>query len=211
MRNSRSVCALPLACLIVSASTAVLPAAAQSVSYEVSTPQLTELKVLTAKAMRLYRNGKIKAAVGAFESAAAKARQHFGPEHQRFAQSLNNLALIYDVFGALERSEETYRQAITIVEAQNGAQPMQLANLQNNLAAVVLQQCRVADAHALYKRALALSDKTHGPYSVDTTMVRENVSRLDRYLGTPTPTRTPVSVAGDGATDISKLLQRCMS
>ena len=189
----------------------VLPAAAQSVSYEVSTPQLTELKVLTAKAMRLYRNGEIKAAVGAFESAAAKARQHFGAEHQKFAQSLNNLALIYDVFGALERSEKTYRQAITIVQAQTDAQPMQLVNLQNNLAAVVLQQCRVADAHALYKRALALSEKTAGPDNIDTSMVRENVARLDRYLGTPATTRTPVSFAGNGANDISRLLQRCMS
>ena len=204
MRNLRSLCGLSLACLIVSASSA-LPVAAQTGLDEPHSPQLIEVHKLTEKAMRHYRSGDIEAAVGTFEIASAKTREHFGTDHLKFAKSLNNLALVYDISGNLERSEELYRQALAIVRRKGATDPKQLADLHNNLAAVVLQQCRVADARALYRRALSLSEATLGPHHADTAVVRSNVERLDRYLGAPSR-----ATAGEAAS-VGQLLQRCVS
>lgn len=170
-----------------------------------------EIQALTDQATRHYHDGDLKAAIDAFEAVVAKARQHFGTKHLKFAQSLNNLALTYDTAGELERSEHLYRQAIAIVQpqTQNRAQTIHLADLQNNLAAVVLQQCRFADARTLFKRALAMSEETRGHHHDDTEMVRRNVARLDRYLEAPSP--TPANDIGDDATAIGKILQRCVS
>ncbi len=211
MRRLRSLCGPSLACLVVAASTALSPAAANSVSYEAHTPQLMKIQALTDRAMRHYRGGDIKAAVDAFEAVVATARQHFGTKHLKFTQALNNLALIYDAAGEPERSEHLYRQAIAIVQpqAQTDAQSIHLADLQNNLAAVVLQQCRFADARTLYKRALVLSEETRGPSHNDTAMVRRNVARLDRYLGAPS--LTMADGTGDEAAAIGQILQRCVS
>ena len=203
MRKLRSLCGPSLACLIVSASFA-LPGAAQTTSYKPHSPQLIEVQKLTEQAMRHYHSGDIKAAIGTFEVAAAKTRRHFGADHLKFAKSLNNLALVYDISGNLERSEELYRQALAIVRRNGITDSKQLAELNNNLAAVVLQQCRVADARALYRRALRLSEATLGPEHADTTVMRSNVERLDRYLGAPSQ-----ATAGDAAS-VGQMLRRCV-
>ncbi len=195
------------ACLLACAIALPCAASAQSVSYGVPSPALAELEKQTARAMRLYRAGETEASVQAFEAASAIAERDFGASNLKFIQSLNNLALIYDLSGQLVRAEKVYRQAIEIVESKTRAQPVQLANLRNNLAAVVLQQCRIGDAQALYKQALALSEKSLGPNHVDTRMTRANVKRLDRYLGAT----TSVSVATDDTANVGQMLQRCIS
>ncbi|MGI9477671.1 MAG: tetratricopeptide repeat protein [Hyphomicrobiaceae bacterium] len=211
MRYLNSHAAQWLAGLLACAAlicTLALPGAAtaQSARYEVPSAPLAEVETLTARAMRLYRSGDTHAAVRAFEAASATAEKHFGGKDPKFVQSLNNLALIYDLSGALDRAEMVYLRAIAIVEGQRAAALAQLANLRNNLAAVVLQQCRVGDARALYKQAVDLSEKSLGGQHFDTRMMRKNVSQLDRYLGA-----TAAVHDTDGDTDgVGKMLQRCV-
>lgn len=213
MRILCSVRELSLAVILATAGVAAVPAltSAKSVTYGIEAPKLDELRRLSDIAMQFYRAGQIQDAVGAFEAVARKAQEHFGAEHLHYASALNNLALLYDAAGELDRSETTYRQAIRIVEAKSDKPAKQLAYLQNNLAAVVLQKCRIADAHALYKRALVLSEQSFGPQNIDTRMVRDNVDRLDRYLGKTPQRETTFSLTGGETSDIGQLLQRCMS
>ena len=216
MRNMRYPFELLLTVLILSTSIAVaLPSVtrAQTVSYETRPQGLQEVEHLTNKAMRLFKSGNKNAALIAFQSATTKARLHLGPTDYRYIQSLNNLALAHEASGSLNRSEQIYRQAIAIAEAKPKLHAVQLSNLHNNLAAVLLQQCRIADAHTLYRRALALSEKSLGAQHADTIMVRDNVERLDRYVGSPRTTTTAVvqTKLGSSSDGIGSLLQRCIS
>jgi tetratricopeptide (TPR) repeat protein len=217
LRNLRYPFELLLTVLFLSTSIVViLPAAsrAQTVSYETRPQGLEEVERLTTTAMRLIKSGNQKAALIAFQSAATKARLHLGPTDYRYIQSLNNLALAYETSGSLNRSERIYRQAIAIAEAQPKLHAGQLPSLHNNLAAVLLQQCRITDARALYQRALVLSEKSLGAQHTDTIMVRYNVERLDRYLSAPQPTRASIvqtNLGSRSSDGIGSLLQRCVS
>ena len=205
MRYSGRVFPLVL-CLTATFFAGAASASAQSVTYGVHSPQLSEIENLTARAMQLHRRGNAKAAVPVFKKAADKARRHFGASHPKFARTLNNLAIAYDLTGALDRAEKSYRQAIAIVAAHQDARQQQLANLENNLATVVLQQCRIADAQHLYRQALVRAQAALGAGHADTVMMRRNVERLDRYLGAPQPASTD-----DLSGDFNKLLRRCLS
>lgn len=215
MRILRSPLGPILAAMCVLMSPIVLSttASAQPVSYETRPEGLQQVEVLTAKAMRLFKSGDTDSALAAFQSAEKKARLHLGTKDRRYVKSLSNLALIYELTGSLTRSEEIYRKAILLTKANLAAIDPQLASLQNNLAAVVLQQCRVTDAHKLYRHALNLSVKSLGSNHRDTAMIRDNVEQLDRYLGAPQASRSDVvnAALGSGSSNISSLLQRCLS
>ena len=173
---------------------------------------LASLRADTAEAMRLHQSGDHKAAIQAFEKIAATVKARLGASTAIAAQALNNLALAYDVSGALTDAARTYREALDIVEQAAPRHSVQRAEISNNLAAVILQQCRLDDAQKLYRQALVLSETALGAHHQDTLMVRSNVERLDRYLGvaeTGSPRAgTPQHAMAD---TISPLLSRCTS
>ncbi len=164
---------------------------------------LGQLQALTRQAQWEYRAGNLKAVLVVSRRALDGARLQFGENHIHTAQALNNLTLFQDLGGTLAEAAGNYRKAIAIVEANADDKRTFLADLKNNLAAVVLQQCRLAEARGLYADALSLTEARYGSYHHETELIRANVERLDRF------------VAGQAskaqAAALGQLLKYCMS
>lgn len=169
----------------------------------------------TLQAMALHRSGRTKAAIDAFESIAEKSEAAFGPKSLKLARALNNLAIVYDMSGQMDRAEQTYRRALLLVTEHHAGETAQLAELNNNLAAVILQQCRIDAAYKLYRHALQLSEQSLGATHRDSIMVRQNVERLGRYLnGTGSISEPGLAhkvTERTSSNPVQGLLQRCLS
>jgi len=189
---------LPCVRLGVCLGLMALPVAASGQS-----ANLRHLQSLTSEARAAYRSGDLANALALSRRIAEAAGQHFGEDDLRTAQALNNLALFQDLAGALEAAGRNYRKAIAILDALPERHPPLLADLKNNLAAVVLQQCRMREARGLYADALKLTEAQFRAYHPETAHVRANVERLDRFA------------AGEAskaqASQIGQLFRLCMS
>jgi len=176
-------------------------------------PQLHELQMLSARAAYAYRSGRLKTALSLSTVVAEGTRLRFGDNHLKYAQALNNLALFQDLAGALPEAEQNYRRAIHIVQALGGSHLEQLAELKNNLAAVVLQNCHLKEARQLYIESLKLTTSVYGASHSDVYMVRANLNELDRYM-TASATATFVAPATKPVahtTGLALMLRSCVS
>lgn len=75
---------------------------------------------LSAQAGQLYKAAKYAEAIFLLEKVLAIVEKVFGPEDAATAQSLNNLALLYDHTGAYAQPEPLYQQALAIREQVSG-------------------------------------------------------------------------------------------
>lgn len=162
-----------------------------------------DLQSLTLEAREAYRSGNLIGALTLSQRIAAVTGRQFGETHIRYAQALNNVALFQDLNGALAEASTNYRRAIGIVQAQVERHDALLADLKNNLAAVVLQQCRMGEARGLYADALKLAEANFGSYHPETELVRANVDRLDRFAAG--------RASRAQAAEFGQLLKSCMS
>ena len=70
---------------------------------------LAELNQLVA---RLYQQGKYKVALQIAHYAVLQTKETCGKDHPEYAESLNNLALLYDSLGEYDKAEPLYIEAI---------------------------------------------------------------------------------------------------
>lgn len=162
-----------------------------------------QLQSLTAAAQTAYNSGDLAGALRLANRVADEAGRRFGANDLRTAQALNNLALFQDLSGALDAAGANYRRAISILDALPERHAPLLADLKNNLAAVVLQQCRMAEARGLYADALKLTEARFGSYHPETDIVRANVERLDRFAAG--------KASAKQAAELGQLFRLCMS
>ena len=158
---------------------------------------------LTLQARNAYRSGDLVGALAISQRITDETARQYGAAHLRHAQALNNLALFQDLNGALGEAATNYQRAIAIVEAMAEQHRPLLADLKNNLAAVVLQQCRLAEARGLYADALSLTEARYGSYHRETELIRANVERLDRFVAG--------RASSAQAAAFGQLLKYCMS
>jgi tetratricopeptide (TPR) repeat protein len=72
---------------------------------------LAELNLLV---IRLYQQGKYKEALRIAHQSAHLTKDTFGGDYPDYAESLNNLALMYDSLGVYEKAEPLYLQVLQI-------------------------------------------------------------------------------------------------
>jgi tetratricopeptide (TPR) repeat protein len=100
------------------------------------------------------------------------------PDYFLVAQSLNNLAAVYDHQGHYAEAESLCKSALGIFEKALGPDNFEVANLLNNLAAVYDHQGRYAEAEPLYKRSLAMREKAIGLDNVSVAQLLNNLAVL---------------------------------
>ena len=135
---------------------------ALAVNISVSLPsfaQKDEAATLNQKVVEFYRAEAIPFA----QRSLAIREKALGPDHPEVAQSLNNLALLYEAQGRYADAEPLYKRALAIKEKSLGPNHPNVATSLNNLAWLYQAQGRYADAEPLYKRALAIYEKALGP------------------------------------------------
>ncbi len=85
-----------------------------------------------------------------------------GPHDRDSANSLNNLARLYDAQGKYEQAEPLYQRALAIDEQVLGAEHPDTAISLNNLALLYYNQGNYEQAEPLYLRALAIDEQVLG-------------------------------------------------
>jgi len=145
--------------------------------------QQNEATALNARVEALYRAGRISEAVPLAQRALAMRERALGPTHVDVAESLNNLAVLYDAQGRYAEAEPLYRRSLAIRESRLGPDHNDVGESLNNLADNYRAQGRYAEAEPLFRRALAVREKARGPDDPDVAMVLNNLAALYEAQG----------------------------
>ena len=115
---------------------------------------------------------------------ALRIRQRvLGPEHPDTAQSLNNLASLYQDMGEYAKAEPLYQEALRIRQKVLGPEHPETATSINNLAALYQDMGEYAKAEPLYQEALRIRQKVSGQEHPDTATSLNNLAELYDYMG----------------------------
>ena len=115
-----------------------------------------EWKTLDAEAMSLYRQGHCDRAIVVAKKALEVAEKALGPDHPDVAESLGNLAWLYDTQGKYARAEPLYKRSLAIRENTLGPDHPDVAKSLENLAKLYRATDRAKEAEVLEKRAAAI-------------------------------------------------------
>ena len=105
------------------------------------------------------------------------ARRRWAPTTPSSAQSLNNLAVLYQRQGRYAEAEPLYKRSLAIREKALGPDHPDVGTALNNLAGSIDAQGRYAEAEPLYKRALAIREKALGPDHPDVGTLAQQPGR----------------------------------
>ncbi|KAB1988789.1 tetratricopeptide repeat protein, partial [Haemophilus parainfluenzae] len=72
------------------------------------------------------------------------------------AESLGNLANLYQIQGRYGKAESAYKEALRIVQKQLGERHPRVAQILNNLASLYLDEGRYRETESLLNQALAI-------------------------------------------------------
>src|ERR1700730_6630482 len=107
-----------------------------------------------------------------------------GPDHPEVANSLSNLASLYEDQGRYAEAEPLYKRSLVIREKAAASGPPDVTVLLNNavalnsLANLYVHEGKYADAERLYKRSLAIREKAAGPGHPDFAQSLGNLANL---------------------------------
>ncbi|MEI6063888.1 MAG: CHAT domain-containing tetratricopeptide repeat protein [Pseudanabaena sp. ELA748] len=155
----------------------VAPSFSQSNS-DVSSEQeieVKELEQLIQQVLQLRSQGKYQAAIPPAQRILVILEKAVGAEHPLVADSLNNLAALYDAQGNYPAAEPLHKRALAIREKALGAEHPSVATSLNNLAGVYAAQGNYPAAEPLYKRSLVIYEKALG---VEHPLVANSISNL---------------------------------
>jgi tetratricopeptide (TPR) repeat protein/CHAT domain-containing protein len=122
-------------------------------------------------------------AVALLNRSLAIREKALGSEHPGVAQSLNNLASLYQAQGRYAEAEPLYRRSLAIYEKALGPDHPDVAQSFNNLALLYWSQGRYAEAEPLYRRSLAIREKALGAEHPDVAHGLNNLATLYRDQG----------------------------
>jgi tetratricopeptide (TPR) repeat protein len=118
--------------------------------------------LLAQQSDELYKEGKYKEAIPIAEKLLAIRKKELGPEHPDTAQSLNNLALLYQAMGEYAKAEPLLQEALRVRQKVLGPEHPDTAQSLNNLALVYWATGEYAKAEPLYQEALRILQKVLG-------------------------------------------------
>ena len=124
----------------------------------------------------LWEAGHYKEAERALNRALAIRKKVLGPEHPDVAQSLNNLAVLYNCQGEYAEAEPFCQRALEILEKVLGPEHTDVATSLNILAELYREQGRYVEAEPLYQRALTIREKVLGPEHPDVATSLNNLA-----------------------------------
>ncbi len=133
--------------------------------------------------MQLYKEGRYPEAIPIAEKAFAIREKTLGPNHPDTAESLNNLASLYENMGDYAKAVPLYKRALAIVEQSLGPEHSIVAYPLNNLAVLYIKMGEYEKAELLCKRALAIREQSLGPDHPGTATTLNNLALLYDAMG----------------------------
>jgi tetratricopeptide (TPR) repeat protein len=138
---------------------------------------LTSCPSASAQDERLWKRDVIEALKAAGEHDYPKSEQafmkalheseNFGPQDIRTGSTLNSLGLVYRAEKKYSDAEAAYRRALVIMEAAYG-ESIDIGNINFNIAGVLFDQGRLADALPYLQKTLAIYERLLGDASLKT-------------------------------------------
>lgn len=110
-----------------------------------------------------------------YKKALELLEDRYGSEHPEIAMSLYGLARTYSVRGNLKEAESFYKRAAEIIEKILPAHP-KAGKIISGFGEHFLRQKRYAEAEALFRRALAIQQKSLGRSHPETKSIRGKLS-----------------------------------
>jgi tetratricopeptide (TPR) repeat protein len=145
----------------------------QSVEQQVA---LEEAERLTQQVEHLYKEGKYNTALPLAERILAIQENILGNSHPLVAQSLNNLAALYQGQGNYQKAEPLLLRSLAIVEKVSGNSHPNVAITLSNLAALYLEQGSYQNAEPLLLRSLAIFENALGNSHPDVALSLNNLA-----------------------------------
>ena len=118
-----------------------------------------------------------------YRRALSMREKTLGTDHPDVANSLNNLAQLYDSEGKYDEAEPLYRRALAIREQSLGSDHPSVAQSLNNLALLCQSQGKYDEAEPLYRRALEIYEKSLGSDHPSVAQSLNNLAELYRAQG----------------------------
>ncbi|MDJ0705670.1 MAG: tetratricopeptide repeat protein [Leptolyngbyaceae cyanobacterium MO_188.B28] len=145
--------------------------------------QLARIDALNQQVRALYQLGRYGEAIERAEEALMLQRQLHGDVHPDVAESMNNLAVLYQDQGRYDEAEPLYEDALALRRQLHGDAHPAVANSMNNLAMLYRAQGRYDEAEPLYEEALALRRQLHGDAHLDVATSMNNLAGLYQAQG----------------------------
>jgi tetratricopeptide (TPR) repeat protein len=106
-----------------------------------------------------------------------------GTEHPLVAQSLNNLAVLFDDLQRYDEAEQLYLRSLSIRESVYGSNHSEVANSLYNLAGFYAAQSRYQEAETFHLRSQEILATCLGSEHQITVMVKNNfIDFLEKVL-----------------------------
>jgi CHAT domain-containing protein len=184
MDNRRTIFAYKVVALVLAGMMA--PASAQNKHMGMALPPQTnpimdEWEIVFRSGTDLRNKGKYAEAIPVIRQSVALARAD--KNLREIATSLTMLGGLYRVEGELADSEQTLKEAISLIESNLGPTNSLLANSLNNLAVVYKDEYRYELAESLFRRQFDIAVKNFGPDAPTTLVSVSNLGRLYRDEG----------------------------
>ena len=113
-------------------------------------------KELIGKARTLYQQGHYAEAAKVAQEALEVAEKDLGDDHPTVAQSLNNLAVLYQAQGKYAEAVPLHKRALAIKEKALGPAHPNVATALGNMAGLYRETGRVGEAKRFEERAKAI-------------------------------------------------------
>ncbi|CAN5356503.1 hypothetical protein BH10CYA1_BH10CYA1_33060 [soil metagenome] len=131
----------------------------------------------------LYRTTyKFEIAEPFYDKSVEIARK-LGNNHPELPMSLNNLATLYRDQGLYDKSESTFREALTIWDKRIKRDDLNRAAILNGTGKILRDQGKYSEAEKYYTQALSIKEKTLGANDADNSVVLNNLGGINRDQG----------------------------
>jgi tetratricopeptide (TPR) repeat protein len=130
-----------------------------------------------------HQKGLYREAEPLYQQDLSLSRELLGERHPDVAQSMNNLAGLYESQGRYEAAEPLYQQALELRRELLGDRHPQVASSLNNLAGLYRAQGRYAEAEPIYQQALELNRELLGERHPQVASSLNNLAELYRVQG----------------------------
>lgn len=140
-------------------------------------------------AENLNKQGVLMERPGSYEEAEAMYQRAIALQEKAnassagMADSVYNLASLYDLRGDYGKAEPLYKKALEIREKALGADAPDVAEAMNGLAALYKKNKKYTEAEALFQKLLKRDEKVLGASSGAVASDLENIAKLKNLLG----------------------------
>ena len=145
--------------------------------------QLAKAEQLSQQAWVLKEQGKYSEAISLAQEALRIRQEVLGEEHPDVANSLNNLALLYQLMGRYQQAEPLYNQALEMDRRLLGEEHPDVAETLNNLALLYYFMGRYSEAEPLLNQGLEMRRRLLGKEHPDLAESLNYLALLYQSMG----------------------------